>query len=103
MKDKKIDVVSVNEFGICPICGNRFMLLKSAYCAYTLSDSGWITAMVDDKVEFKVICTNCGYTCDMEVTVNGLTPKDSKIKDSDTRKPILKDNPIGKIIVEDNF
>lgn len=103
MKDNKIIPIVTNEFGICPICGNRLLLLKSAYSAYTLSDSGWITSMLDDKVEFKVICTNCHYTCDMEITASGLTPKDYKFKDNDTRKPILKDNPIGEIIVEDNY
>lgn len=95
-KDKLIDVVLVNHYGICPVCNAKMNLLHSQYTAYRLSPAGWITSRLDTMNKYTVVCPKCGYTCDMGINEYGLYPLDSRVH-HETREPILKgDNPIGK-------
>ncbi len=103
MKEKKdlIEIAAVNKFGVCPMCGERTMLLKSEYSAYTLSESGWITAQTDSTSDFKVVCPKCEFVYDVVITPYGLSAKGAIIdEDHETRKPILN-NPIGTVVVKD--
>ncbi|MBQ8131000.1 MAG: hypothetical protein IJ193_00750 [Bacilli bacterium] len=98
MSKKLVEIAALNKFGICPMCNAQVMLLKSEYSAYRLSESGWITSQTDSKTEFKIVCPECGFVYDVEVTPYGLSAKGAKIEeDIEPRKPIL-DNPIGKLV-----
>ncbi|MBR2248038.1 MAG: hypothetical protein IJ880_13625 [Bacilli bacterium] len=69
-KEKKdlIEIAGVNLFGICPMCGHPTMLFKSEYTAYTISESGWITGQTDSTSEFKIICPECEFVYEVEIT-----------------------------------
>lgn len=99
-KEEKIEIAAQNIFGICPICAAHTMLLESKYAAYRLSPSGWITSQTDSKVFFKIVCPKCGYVYSVKVTPFGLAPINSELDEEyENRNPILKDNPLGKIII----
>lgn len=102
-KEKKdlIEIAGVNLFGICPMCGHPTMLFKSEYTAYTISESGWITGQTDSASEFKIICPECEFVYEVEITPFGLSAKGANVSnEEEIRKPILN-NPIGTIVVED--
>lgn len=92
---KELDLVKFYQFGVCPMCWNKMMLLKSNYKAYHLSSAGWITNMEDEKTDFEIVCTKCGLHHKMMITDKGLTPIELVTED-DTRLAILSDNPIGR-------
>lgn len=97
MGDKKLkEIILINHFGECPVCNHTLSLLQSEYTAYLLSPAGWITSKLDSKCEYTAVCSECGYTCRMEVNEYGLHPKSQEKDVKETRKPILiKNNPIG--------
>lgn len=97
---KLVDAVTFNQFGTCPICKKPMMLLKSDYKAFTLSSSGWITSMADQTVDWEVVCPNCHHHHTMKITKRGLTPIELA-DDDDDRLPILEDNPIGEVFIEE--
>ena len=97
-----LEVVAQNKFGICPMCNSPTMLLRSNYSAYHLSESGWITSQTDSKTEFKIVCPECGFVLEVQVTPYGLAPLRSELtEEEELRNPILTDNPIGTVIMED--
>ena len=79
-----------NKFGVCPICGHPLLLLKSAYSVYKISETAWIKQQLDNRINYKGVCKECGYSLELEVTERGLQPKGYVGKP--TQKPILNKN-----------
>ena len=74
MKEELQEVVMRNKFGICPVCGNKLLLLKSEFEAYAMGDTAWIQKSLEKRVDYKGICLKCGYKINYELTERGLEP-----------------------------
>ena len=83
-------IVDRNKFGICPNCGHALVLFKTAYSAYTLSPTAWISSEIDKKIEYKGICKKCEYVIPLHLTERGLEPVG--FEGEPTQKPILGKN-----------
>ena len=81
--------------GLCPECGTTMSLLIAQYKACNITPRGWIESIADTQSKYTCVCQHCGYTRDMKITVNGLTPID--YNEEDGRPKLLSDteNPIG--------
>lgn len=80
--------------GLCPKCGETMSLLIAQYKACKITPRGWIEAIVDTQSKYICVCQNCGYTRDMKITVNGLTPLDYTGEDDRPKLLSDKENPI---------
>lgn len=96
-KRKLKEVISQNQFGICPICGKPLGLLQSRYDYFKLWANGkYASKHLGADQSFTIVC-ECGYKKEMIKTIDGLVPKSYyKNKDYNKNEKII-DNPIGKV------
>lgn len=102
MADKK-EVMTLNKFGLCPICGKQMYMLESHYCIYGLIPNGkYPNRLIERENDITYAC-ECGYRSKMVMTADGIYPKDYADFESieDTAISGLE-NPIGTIIGKEN-
>lgn len=70
-----IEVMSFNEFGICPRCGQLMGMLQSRYTMYGLTPHGhYPNRLLHEETDITYACM-CGYRCPMIMTPAGIYPK----------------------------
>lgn len=95
MEDKElIEPILFDVYNVCPICGNKLLLLSAHYEADTIAASGYRTGCIDTKDTYTVVCKKCGYTKEMYITSDQLLRPISMRKEEKTT--INKNNPIGE-------
>ena len=73
----KKEVISVNEFGICPKCGYKVVMLASDYNLYGLSQYGSVaTKHMKSDSDFTVICPKCGFKHSFVIFFDQFVPKE---------------------------
>lgn len=72
---KKLEVVTLDKFGICPICHRHMAMLHARYTMYGMTESGKYPNRIFGKDEDYTMSCVCGYKLPMTQTVFGLYPK----------------------------
>lgn len=97
------EVVTTNEFGICPRCGKKLVMLQSEYRLYGLTEIGTYPNKLVKSKEHILYACECGYQSVMKRTMDGIYPI-SYYKIAEEEKEMAKGKDDIKIlgyIVED--
>ena len=75
MEQEKKEVMTIDRFGLCPICGKLMGALESNYTMYGLTPNGrYPRSIMGQETDVTFAC-ECGYRCAMTRTVDGFFPK----------------------------
>lgn len=94
---KKKEVVSLDQFAICPKCGHLMALLHSKYTMYGMTPSGKYPNKVFGIDEDYTMACVCGYRTPMVKTLLGLYPKNHyKLQEEEE---IMNQKPYDKFLL----
>ena len=98
MKSKKKEVMLLEQFGICPHCGNLMVMLTSNFSIYGLTPHGkYPNRILKNEKDITYAC-ECGYRAKMRWTVDGIYPENYAFLEKMEDELIQKiGNPIGYV------
>lgn len=87
------EVVTTNEFGICPRCGRNLVMLQSEYRLYGLTEIGtYPNKLLKSQEDIQYACS-CGYRSVRKRTMDGIYPSNYyKIIEEEERMAKGKDD-----------
>jgi len=89
------EVLTFDEFGICPKCGQLMGMLESRYTMYGLTPYGhYPNRILETQKDITYACL-CGYRVEMVMTPSGIYPKNYKDLDKLITTKVKK---LGKVI-----
>ena len=102
MSEEKKEVMTLNKFGLCPLCGKQMYMLESHYCIYGLIPNGkYPNRLIERENDITYAC-ECGYRAKMVMTADGVYPRDYRDFKSIEDKAISgMKNPIGEVCSEE--
>ena len=75
MDGEKKEVMTIDKFGLCPMCGKLMGALESQYTMYGLTPNGKYPNSILGRENDVTFACECGYRCQMQRTVDGFYPK----------------------------
>lgn len=102
MDGEKREVMTLNKFGLCPICGKPMVMMESHFTMFALIQTGKYPNKVLKREQDIEYACECGYRAKMTMTPDGIYPKDYHNLDVIETNAIKRvSNPIGKISEEE--
>lgn len=90
MEEKK-EVMTIDQFGICPMCGSLMGMLESNYTMYGLTPNGkYPNRILETEKDITYAC-QCGYRAQMVMTPAGIYPKNHEKVDK------IDEETVGKL------